>query len=443
MDNSGKFSPRIVESEGGYFALRNNTPVGERDREPASPRIITSSTTLAAAGSSRTVITRDCGWGEMITGIESEGVETSHHHQYFLHRRTPSGTHESPEELLLRLKSKTSASNLTLQQIHQTAPTQRPSSSLSLSFTPTSSTAESLSTASISRKTAKTTAPHPNSKTSSRSPLRLRLPPPPRVQIDALGIGVPHIIFPHHPYHRLFPNTPDGRFYERRRESAPGLLVPGIHPRSGDWLLTPPEEVGGMLWHCPTPSDHIENIMADTQEELEGDDAKCVKHASRPATSDGTLSRTKDTALRREVVFGHGNVIKEEEIDARTAEEAEESTNFWVDDNWGAGEEWLRGAAEVLCRFSFFLFSSTCIIMVSLIPSSVCSLTCPRDSGSCPHSIVYSTLPIAIITRPIVRFCWCSYHGHPPREASGFCKGSSCSCCHCRPATFTSNHRSL
>ena len=359
VDNSGKFSPRIVESEGGYFALRNTAPVGERDREPASPRVATPSTSLAAAGSSRTAITRDCGWGEMITGIESEGVETSHHHQYFLHRRTPSGTHESPEELLLRLKSKTSASSLTLQQIHQTTPIQRASSSLSLSFTPTSTTA--ISAASISRTTAKSTV-HPNSKASSRSPLRLRLPPPPRVQIDALGIGVPHIIFPHHPYHRLFPNTPDGRLHGRR-ESAPGLLVPGIHPRSGDWLLTPPEEVGGMLWHCPTPSDHIENIMADTQEELEGDDAKSVKHASRPATSDGTLSRTKDTALRKEAVFGHGNAVKEEGGGARTAKEADDTPDLWVDDNWGAGEEWLRGAAEVLCKVSLF-FCLYVIIMV-------------------------------------------------------------------------------
>ena len=121
-------------------------------------------------------------------------------------------------------------------------------------------------------------------------------------------------------------------------------------------MLTPPEEVGGMLWHCPTPSDHIENIMADTQEELEGDDAKDVKHASRPATSDGTLSRTKDTTLRKGTVYGHGNAVKEEGGIVRTVEEAEEASNLWIDDNWGAGEEWLRGAAVVLCKFSFFPF---------------------------------------------------------------------------------------
>lgn len=382
VDNSGKFSPRIVESEGGYFALRNTAVAGDRDREPASPRRITSSASLVAAGTSGAIITKDCGWGEMVTGIETEGVGTVHHHHHYFyhHRRTSSGTYETPEELLLRVKTKASSSNLSLHhQIHQhqpTTPIHRSPSSLSLSFTPSAAAvsnntiastvlgpAPSLSglgssniptsaaTSSVSKTTAKPSLPRSSTKTSPKSSLRLRLPPPPKVQIDALGIGVQ--LLPHNSYHRFFPNTPDGRVYERRRESVPNLLVPGIHHRAGDWLLTPPEEVGGMLWHCPTPSDNIDE-MADRQEEIEGDDAKSARYASRPATSDGTLSHNRDTVARKADISAHVDVCKEKD-ESKIAEESdgveeERTQELREDDDWGVGEEWLKGAAEVLCK---------------------------------------------------------------------------------------------
>ncbi|KAF8435897.1 hypothetical protein BGX38DRAFT_104848 [Terfezia claveryi] len=379
VDNSGKFSPRIVESEGGYFALRNTAVVGDRDREPASPRRITSTTSLVAAGTSGTIITRDCGWGEMVTGIETEGVGTVHHHYFYHHHRTSSGTYETPEELLLRVKTKASSSNLSFhQQLHQqpTTPIQRSPSSLSLSFTPTSAAAvsnntvtstvigpppsssglgssnipTSTATSSVSKTTAKPSIPRSSTRTSPKSSLRLRLPPPPKVQIDTLGIGVQHILLPHHPYHRFIPNTPDGRAYERRRESAPSLLVPGIHPRAGDWLLTPPEEVGGMLWHC-TPSDNIDE-MADRQEELEGDDAKSAKYACRPATSDGTLSHNRNAVSRKANLSAHVDVCKEKDgnkiVEEGEGGEEGQTEELWEDEDWGVGEEWLKGAAEVL-----------------------------------------------------------------------------------------------
>lgn len=385
VDNSGKFSPRIIDSEGGYFALRSTAVLSDRESAPGSPRRINSSTSLITAGTSAsgTIITKDCGWGEMVTGVETEGVGTVHHHHHYFchHRRTSSGTYESPEELLLRVKAKASQSNLSFHQIYQhtpTTPIQRSSSSLSLSFTPAAVPANTTITstiigpplsssgsisghiptsparASLSKATAKPSLQRPHTKTSPKSPLHLSLPPPPEVQIDALGIGVQHILSTHNPYNRFFPNTPDGRIYERRRESAPGLLVPGIHPRAGDWLLTPPEEVGGMLWHCPTPSDHIDE-MTDRQEEIEGDDNKSAKYASRPATSDGTLSHIKDAPTRNIEISRHTDLCKEKQAESRIAEEEEtekeeEPQQAWEDENWGVGEEWLRGAAEVLCK---------------------------------------------------------------------------------------------
>lgn len=126
-------------------------------------------------------------------------------------------------------------------------------------------------------------------------------------------------------------------------------------------MLTPPEEVGGMLWHCPTPSDDIDK-MADRQEELEGDDVKSVKFASRPATSDGTFSRIKD-AVRKFNTPGHADVCKEKGEASRIAEEKEEEgpennvqegegevLHVYDDDGPGVGEEWLKGAMEVLCK---------------------------------------------------------------------------------------------
>lgn len=127
------------------------------------------------------------------------------------------------------------------------------------------------------------------------------------------------------------------------------MLVPGIHSRVGDWLLTPPEEVGGMLWHCPT--DNIDE-MADRQEELEGDDAKSAKYASRPATSDGTLSHNRDAVARKVDLSAHVDVCKEKDGSKITegGEGGEEGQiqELSEDEEWGVGEEWLKGAAEVL-----------------------------------------------------------------------------------------------
>jgi len=126
--------------------------------------------------------------------------------------------------------------------------------------------------------------------------------------------------------------------------------VPGIHP---SWLLTPPEEVGGMIWHCPTPSDNIDG-MADRQGQLEGDDAESAKYASRPATSDGTLSHNRDTTARRADLSGHADICKEK-VERKIAEggeggQEELAQELREDENWGVGEEWLKGAAEVLCK---------------------------------------------------------------------------------------------
>ena len=117
-------------------------------------------------------------------------------------------------------------------------------------------------------------------------------------------------------------------------------------------MLTPPEEVGGMLWHCPTPSDNIDE-MADRQEEVEGDDAKSAKYTPRPATSDGTGLHFQNNSVRREDLAGNVDLIKEKEAGNRITEEDENFSGVYEDDSWGVGEEWLRGAAEVLCKFGF------------------------------------------------------------------------------------------
>jgi len=107
-----------------------------------------------------------------------------------------------------------------------------------------------------------------------------------------------------------------------------------------------------MLWHC-TPSDNIDE-MADRQEELEGDDTKSAKYASRPATSDGTLSHNSDVVARKADLSAHVDVCKEKD-GSKIAEEGEggeegRTQELWEDEDWGVGEEWLKGAAEVLCK---------------------------------------------------------------------------------------------
>lgn len=92
--------------------------------------------------------------------------------------------------------------------------------------------------------------------------------------------------------------------------------------------------------------------MADRQEELEGDDAKSTKYASRPATSDGTISRM----VRKFDTPGHTEGCKEKGETSKITEEKEEDEpeeegqvlQAWEEDSPGIGEEWLKGAAEVL-----------------------------------------------------------------------------------------------
>ncbi|KAI5797533.1 hypothetical protein DFH27DRAFT_653996 [Peziza echinospora] len=416
VDNSGKFSPRIIESEGGYFAIRNAGPISGGELQPGSPRRPSSSTSLVTTGSS-TIISRECGWGEMV-GIEAEGGGTvlhhhhHHHHQFLYHqRRTSSGNHESPEELLLRVKTKSSSSNLSFHQIHPpTTPIQRSSSSLSLSFTPTGASAvatathttitstiigpaatsvgssssgnlpTSAATSSVSKTNAKSSTPRSNSKTSPKSSLRLRLPPQPKVNPDTLGLGVhPLLHHTYYPHHRFFPSTPDGhRVQERRRDSAPaGLLLPAIQPRTGDWLLTPPDEEGGMVWQTPTPSDISDN-MADSQEIVEGEDVDSTKATERQTDIDRGVQ--KDDAMPKEDQTSSEDMVSEKEGGEGDAVEVESV----VDDDigWGLGEEWLRGAAAViLSSLSQEQINSEAIRILSY------TLPCPLPSSPDPSLV--------------------------------------------------------
>ena len=127
-------------------------------------------------------------------------------------------------------------------------------------------------------------------------------------------------------------------------------------------MLTPPEEVGGMLWHY-TPSDNIDE-MADRQEELEGDDAKSAKYASRPATSDGTLSHNRDAVARKADLSIHVDVCKEKDGSKIAEDEGGGeglTQELWENEDWGVGEEWLKGAAEVLCELYPSNLPSGCV----------------------------------------------------------------------------------
>ena len=371
----GEFSPRILESsEGGYFALglRNTAAGSEREQVqlPSSPRRVTSSSSSLVSGPSGTFITRDIARGEilkrdcvreeMVAGIESEGVGTVHHYYHHYYH------HDSPEVHLLKLKAK-SSSNISSPQIHNQA---RTSSALSYTYTPGNSSSAFITSSTITSgphrpssssgiqasgaasqvpKTAtKPSALRQNStKTSPKSPLRLTLPPHPKVPIDSLG-GVHHI---YHPQHR-FPNTPDGRTHERRRESAPGLLAPGIRSRAGDWLLTPPEEVGGMVWQCPTPSNVID-VMADRREDVDGEGVEGTKPTRRRIQQEGRI-QSIGAAVVRKAEKAKAAVVAVEEVpgvDAPVAIEAD-SKPLVVDDDeaWSDADVWLKGAAEVMCK---------------------------------------------------------------------------------------------
>ena len=100
-----------------------------------------------------------------------------------------------------------------------------------------------------------------------------------------------------------------------------------------------------MVWQMPTPSDIPDN-MADSQEIVEGEDVDSTKATERQTEIDGGLQ--KDDAMLKEDQTSSEDMVSEKEGGEGDTVEVESV----VDDDigWGLGEEWLRGAAAVLCK---------------------------------------------------------------------------------------------